>query len=123
MTLAADVARCLGTDLPECKTCRRRTDPPHERQTWTGPWELEACHASKGYQVTRTAPNRSKIVDMLGLLVRAPRTVDELSELTGMDRTTIHWWLHMLMEEHLIQRKNFGRVARHYRYFWSPPSV
>jgi predicted transcriptional regulator len=71
--------------------------------------------------VTRAAPNRAKIVDMLGLLVRAPRTVDELSELTGMDRTTIHWWLHMLMEEHLIQRKNFGRVARHYRYFWSPP--
>jgi DNA-binding transcriptional ArsR family regulator len=121
MTLPADVARCLGTDLPECKTCRRRTDPPHERQVWTGPWEWRACHASKGYQVTRTAPNRSKIVDMLGLLVRAPRTVDELSELTGMDRTTIHWWLHMLMEEHLIQRKNFGRVARHYRYFWSPP--
>ena len=40
MTLPADVARCLGTDLPECETCRRRTDPPHERQTWTGPWEI-----------------------------------------------------------------------------------
>ena len=41
MTLPPDVARCLGTDLPECTTCRRRTDPPHERQVWTGPWELE----------------------------------------------------------------------------------
>ncbi len=41
MTLPADVARCIGTDLPECQTCRRRTDPPHERQVWTGPWELE----------------------------------------------------------------------------------
>ena len=41
MNLPADVARCLGTDLPECTTCRRRTDPPHERQVWTGPWELE----------------------------------------------------------------------------------
>jgi hypothetical protein len=41
MTLPADVARCLGTDLPECATCRRRTDPPHDRQVWTGPWELE----------------------------------------------------------------------------------
>ena len=40
MTLPADVARCLGTDLPECATCRRRTDPPHERQVWTGPWEI-----------------------------------------------------------------------------------
>ena len=40
MTLPADVARCIGTDLPECATCRRRTDPPHERQTWTGPWEI-----------------------------------------------------------------------------------
>jgi hypothetical protein len=41
VTLPADVARCIGTDLPECVTCRRRTDPPHERQVWTGPWELE----------------------------------------------------------------------------------
>ncbi len=41
MTLPADVARCLGTDLSECATCRRRTDPPHDRQVWTGPWELE----------------------------------------------------------------------------------
>lgn len=40
MTLPADVARCIGTDLPECATCRRRTDPPHERQVWTGPWEI-----------------------------------------------------------------------------------
>ena len=40
MTLPADVARCIGTDLPECTTCRRRTDPPHERQTWTGPWVI-----------------------------------------------------------------------------------
>ena len=40
MNLPADVARCIGTDLPECETCRRRTDPPHERQTWTGPWEI-----------------------------------------------------------------------------------
>ena len=40
MTLLADVARCIGTDLPECTTCRRRTDPPHKRQVWTGPWEI-----------------------------------------------------------------------------------
>ena len=41
MTLPADVARCLGYGAAECNTCRRYTDPPHERQTWTGPWELE----------------------------------------------------------------------------------
>ena len=40
MTLPADISRCIGTDLPECVTCRRRTDPPHERQVWTGPWEI-----------------------------------------------------------------------------------
>jgi hypothetical protein len=40
MTLPADIARCAGAHLPECETCRRRTDPPHERQVWTGPWEL-----------------------------------------------------------------------------------
>jgi hypothetical protein len=41
MTLPADVARCLGYGATECNACRRRTDPPHERQVWTGPWELE----------------------------------------------------------------------------------
>lgn len=41
MTLPADVARCIGYGADECNTCRRYTDPPHERQVWTGPWELE----------------------------------------------------------------------------------
>ncbi len=41
MTLPADVARCAGYGAEECRTCRRYTDPPHERQVWTGPWELE----------------------------------------------------------------------------------
>lgn len=41
MTLPSDIARCAGYGADECRTCRRYTDPPHERQTWTGPWELE----------------------------------------------------------------------------------
>jgi hypothetical protein len=41
MTLPADVARCAGADLPECKTCQRLTDPAREPAGWwTGPWEL-----------------------------------------------------------------------------------
>ena len=74
-----------------------------------------ACHASKGYQVTRIAPNRSKIVDMLGLLVRAPRTIAELSELTGMDRTALHWWLRLMTEEGLLRCE---KVSRHHVYHW-----
>ena len=71
--------------------------------------------ASKGYQVTRIAPNRSKIVDMLGLLVRAPRTIAELSELTGMDRTALHWWLRLMTEEGLLRCE---KVSRHHVYHW-----
>ena len=41
MTLPADTARCIGYGAAECNTCRRFTDPPHEHQAWTGPWELE----------------------------------------------------------------------------------
>ena len=67
--------------------------------------------------------NRAKIVDMIGLLVRAPRTIDELSELTGMNRGAIHRWLHLLLQEQLIRRENVGRSVRHYRYFWSPPDA
>ena len=67
--------------------------------------------------------NRAKIVDMIGLLARAPRTIDELSDLTGMNRTAIHRWLRLLMEEQLVRRENIGRMVRHYRYFWRHPDA
>ena len=50
--LAADVARCAGYradgELREgCDDCRRRTDAPHERQTYMMPPALVVfeCHA------------------------------------------------------------------------------
>ena len=50
--LAADVARCAGYradgELREgCEDCRRRTDAPHERQTYMMPPALVVfeCHA------------------------------------------------------------------------------
>jgi len=67
-----------------------------------------------------TGINRAKIIDLLGLLVRAPRTVDELSELTGMDKGPVRRWLSLLSEERLVRRENISRSVRHYRYFWSP---
>lgn len=76
--------------------------------------------------MTSSGINRAKIVDMIGLLVRAPRTMDELSELTGMDRATLHWWLRLMVEEGLLRKEahppgpNGGRV---FKYFWSPPGV
>lgn len=67
----------------------------------------------------RTAgPLRTKIVDLVGLLFRAPRTVAELSDLTGMDRTSIYPWLHLMMEEGLLRRESVGRVNKHFVYFW-----
>ena len=71
----------------------------------------------------RTGTNRTKVVDMLGLLVRAPRTITELSDLTGMDRSALYPWLHLMIEEQLVRREDVGRGAPHYRYFWSPPNV
>jgi DNA-binding IclR family transcriptional regulator len=53
---------------------------------------------------------------MLGLLVRAPRTMAELSELTGMDRTALHWWLRLMTEEGLLRCE---KVSRHHVYHWS----
>ena len=70
----------------------------------------------------KATPNRSKIVDMLGLLVRAPRTVAELVELTGMDRTRIYPWLSLLMEEDLLRReptKLREQGGRVFRYYWN----
>ena len=71
--------------------------------------------ATKGF-------NRAKIVDLIGLLVKASRTVDELSELTGMDRTTLYPWLRLMVEEGLLRREAVklreqgGRVLR---YHWN----
>lgn len=73
--------------------------------------------------MTSSGINRAKIIDLLGLLVRAPRTVDELSELTGLDKGPVRRWLRLLMEEQLVRRENIGRSVRHYRYFWSPPDA
>ena len=66
----------------------------------------------------RNGPLRTKIVDMVGLLVRAPRTVAELSELTGMDRSALYPWLHIMIEEGLLRREAVGRVNKHYVYYW-----
>lgn len=64
-------------------------------------------------------PLRTRIVDMVGLLVRAPRTVAELSDLTGMCRTSIYPWLHIMMQEGLLRRESVGRANKHYVYFWN----
>jgi DNA-binding IclR family transcriptional regulator len=69
----------------------------------------------------RIGLNQSKVVDMIGLLVRAPRTVAELSELTGISRYGIYPWLYLMMEEGLLRRENVSRMRRLYRYYWSPP--
>jgi DNA-binding IclR family transcriptional regulator len=68
----------------------------------------------------RIGLNQSKVVDMIGLLVRAPRTVAELSELTGMDRTRIYPWLRLMVEERLLRRKIVNGKNWHYVYHWSP---
>jgi DNA-binding IclR family transcriptional regulator len=63
----------------------------------------------------------SNWADMLALLVKAPRTVAELSELTGSDRTTIYRWRDALVSEGLI--KKCGKTASGADvWIWSPPT-
>ena len=69
---------------------------------------------------------QSKIVDMIGLLVRAPRTMAELVELTGMDRTALHWWLSLMVEEGLLRKEANPRGhkgGRVFKYFWNHPCL
>jgi len=70
----------------------------------------------------RTGTNRTKVIDMLGLLVRAPRTVTEISDITGMDRSALYPWLYLMMEEGLLRRENISRTKILYRYYWTPPT-
>lgn len=65
--------------------------------------------------------NKDRIIDLLGLLVRAPRTVTELSELTGLDRVVVWSWLDLLRQEGLVSSKR--RFAAPWIYTWDPPSV
>ena len=65
--------------------------------------------------------NKDRIIDLLGLLVRAPRTVNELSELTGLNRVVVWSWLDLMREEGLISCKR--RFAAPWIYTWDPPSV
>lgn len=65
-----------------------------------------------------------KVIDLLGLLIRAPRTMAELRDLTGMTRESIHWWLSLMVEEGLLRKEAYPRGSkggRVFKYFWSPP--
>jgi DNA-binding IclR family transcriptional regulator len=55
---------------------------------------------------------------MLGLLVRAPRSIAELSELTGTGRWALYPWLRLLHQEGLLRREKVGRF---HVYHWSAP--
>ena len=68
MTLPADVARCAGYGAAECNTCRRFTDPPHEHQAWTGPWELEGvpCEMRIPTQSPDELPSLRRMVSRAG---------------------------------------------------------
>jgi hypothetical protein len=66
--------------------------------------------------------NACKWADMVALLVKAPRTVDELASLTKLDRTTIYRWRDALIGEGLVRAK--GRTPSGARiYVWDAESV
>ena len=44
----------------------------------------------------------ARVTDMLGLLHKAPRTVGELAELTGMSEARVRIWIRALKDEGLV---------------------
>ena len=72
----------------------------------------------------RIGTHQVKVIDLLGLLIRAPRTTPELCELTGIHREAVHWWLHLLVEEGLLRKEAHPRGhkgGRVFKYFWNHP--
>lgn len=70
----------------------------------------------------RIGLNQSKVVDLIGLLVRAPRTVAELSELTSVSRYGIYPWLKLMTEEGLLRKEAHPRGpkgGRVFKYYWN----
>lgn len=51
---------------------------------------------------TRHHPDAERVVDMVGRLYRAPRTVKELAELCDMSDASVRIWLELLMQEGLV---------------------
>lgn len=70
----------------------------------------------------------ARVTDMIGLLVRAPRTVPELRTLTGISEPRLRVWLQALTDEGLVvdcgRREVWSETAnRHYFhnvYAWNP---
>ena len=61
----------------------------------------------------------ARVADMLGLLVRAPRTIPELHTLTGISEPRLRAWLHALTDEGLVVGAGLREVwsetaRRHY---------
>ena len=50
----------------------------------------------------RHTRNVLRVVDLLGLLHKSPRTVAELVELTGMNKELVLRWVHALRAEGLV---------------------
>jgi DNA-binding MarR family transcriptional regulator len=65
--------------------------------------------------------NIKKWADMLALWVKAPRTVDELATLTGLDRGVIYRWRRALEDEGLITRCGKTEVNA-VIWAWNPPT-
>ena len=75
----------------------------------------------------RNTRNVLRVVDLLGLLHKSPRTVAELVELTGMNEELVRRWVHALQAEGLIVgaglREVWSEAARrhyhHHIYEWN----
>jgi DNA-binding IclR family transcriptional regulator len=65
--------------------------------------------------------NIKKCADMLALWVKAPRTIDELTALTGLDRGTVYRWRKALEDEGLLCK--CGKTeAKAVIWIWNPPT-
>jgi hypothetical protein len=69
----------------------------------------------------------ARVTDMLGLLVRAPRTIPELRTLTGISEPRLRAWLQALTDEGLVVdggrrevwSESANRTYHHYIYEWN----
>lgn len=68
-------------------------------------------------------PNRLlplRIADILMLLIKQPRTARELSDLSGMDITTVRRYLAAFTDEGLVKKQESRRGRIHFIYTWAP---
>jgi DNA-binding MarR family transcriptional regulator len=97
----------------------RRAFRAYFRGQGSGGSEAEACKATTNGRHMSGRTSVASFADCVALLVKQPRTLVELAELTGYTAKTVHIWIHALQDEGLVKPER-KRGSPEFIWTWAP---